>query len=110
MMKNALGQPLNPGLTMNGGVLEGLPVIVSQYVPSGLIVLAAANEIFLSDDGQVTIDASREATLEMSDAPAGTATRSMFQHNEVALRAERYINWARRRADAVAVITGAAYK
>jgi HK97 family phage major capsid protein len=109
LMQNALGQAEFPGMTMNGGTLLGLPVIVSQYVPSGVIVLAAANEIYLADDGQVTIDASREATLEMDNAPTGTATRSMFQHNEVALRAERYINWAKRRAAAVQVITGAAY-
>jgi hypothetical protein len=45
----------------------------------------------------------------MNDAPTGTATRSMFQNNEVALRAERYINWAKRRTGAVQIITGAAY-
>lgn len=109
LMSNALGQPEFPGITMNGGTLLGLPVIVSQHVPAGVIVLAAASEIYLSDDGQVMIDASREATLEMNDAPTGTATRSMFQHNEIAIRAERYINWAKRRAAAVQLITGAAY-
>jgi len=109
LMQNALGQAEFPGMTMNGGTLLGLPVIVSQHVPAGLIVLAAANEIYLADDGQVTIDASREATLEMDNAPTGTATRSMFQNNEVALRAERYINWQKRRAAAVQIITGAAY-
>lgn len=109
LMQNALGQAEFPGITMNGGTLLGLPVIVSQHVPNGLIVLAAASEIYLADDGQVTIDASREATLEMDDAPTGTATRSMFQHNEVAIRAERYINYAKRRAAAVQMITGAAY-
>jgi hypothetical protein len=84
-------------------------VIVSQHVPSGVIVLAAASEIYLADDGQVMIDTSREATLMMDDAPTGTATRSMFQMNEIAIRAERYINWAKRRSAAVQLITGAAY-
>jgi hypothetical protein len=55
------------------------------------------------------IDSSREATLLMDDAPAGAATRSMFQNNEIAIRAERYINWAKRRAAAVQYISGAAY-
>jgi hypothetical protein len=55
------------------------------------------------------IDSSREATLLMDDAPAGAATRSMFQNNEIAIRAERYINWAKRRSAAVQLITGAAY-
>jgi len=109
LMQNALGQPEFPGMSMNGGTLLGLPVIVSQHVPVGLIVLAAASEIYLSSDGAVTIDASREATLMMDSAPTATATRSMFQNNEVAIRAELYTNWQRRRAAAVTIITGAAY-
>ncbi len=109
LMTSALGTPEFPGITMNGGTLLGLPVIVSQHVPTGVIVLAAASEIYLADDGQVMIDSSREATLEMSDTPSGTATRSMFAHNEVAIRAERYINWAKRRTAAVQYISGAAY-
>jgi HK97 family phage major capsid protein/HK97 family phage prohead protease len=109
LMQNALGQAEFPGMTMSGGTLLGLPVIVSQHVPSGVVVLAAASEIYLADDGQVMIDTSREATLMMDSDPTGTATRSMFQMNEIAIRAERYINWAKRRSAAVQLITGAAY-
>jgi HK97 family phage major capsid protein/HK97 family phage prohead protease len=109
LMQNALGQAEFPGMSMNGGTLLGLPVIVSQHVPSGVVVLAAASEIYLADDGQVMIDTSREATLMMDSAPTSVATRSMFQHNEIAIRAERYINWAKRRAAAVQYISGAAY-
>jgi hypothetical protein len=109
LMQNALGQAEFPGMTMNGGTLLGLPVIVSQHVPTGVVVLAAASEIYLADDGQVMIDTSREATLEMSDTPTGTATRSLFSHNEIAIRAERYVNWAKRRGAAVQLITSAAY-
>ena len=109
LMQNALGQAEFPGMSMNGGTLLGLPVIVSQHVPSGVIVLAAASEIYLADDGQVMIDTSREATLMMDSEPTGVATRSMFQNNEIAIRAERYINWSKRRAAAAQLITGAAY-
>jgi HK97 family phage major capsid protein len=109
LMQNALGQAEFPGMSMNGGTLLGLPVIVSQHVPSGVVVLAAASEIYLADDGQVMIDTSREATLMMDSAPTSVATRSMFQNNEIAIRAERYINWAKRRAAAVQYISGAAY-
>jgi len=109
LMQNALGQAEFPGMSMNGGTLLGLPVIVSQHVPSGVVVLAAASEIYLADDGQVMIDTSREATLMMDSAPTSVATRSMFQHNEIAIRAERYINFAKRRAAAVQYISGAAY-
>lgn len=109
LMQNALGQPEFPGMTLGGGTLLGLPVIVSQHVPSGVIVLAAANEIYLADDGQVMIDTSREATLVMDNAPTGAATRSLWQDNLLGVRCERFINWAKRRNAAVQLITGAAY-
>ena len=71
--------------------------------------------IFTADDGGVAVDMSREASLEMESEPVGdsvtptpTEMVSMFQTNSVAIRAERWINWKRRRA-AVAVITGVNY-
>lgn len=115
MMQNALGQPEFAGITMMGGTLMGLPVITTEHVASGTIVIAAANEIYIAQDG-VSIDASREASLEMSDAPTGNANTptgaslvSLWQTNSVALRVEQAINWQKRRTDAVQLITGAAY-
>lgn len=118
LMQNPLGQPEFPGMTMNGGTLLGVPVIASEYVPAdssgGLIILIKASEILLADDGQVTVDASNEASLQMDDAPtnppvAATVLVSMFQMNMVALRAERFINWTKARAESVAYIQGANY-
>lgn len=120
LMQNPLGQSEFPGVTMNGGTFMGVPVIVSDYVPVGIVVLANASDIWLADDGQVTVDASREASLQMLDSNVGgagaptnnsatgtpTTVVSMFQTNSVAIRAERYINWARRRASGVAYLTG----
>lgn len=116
MMSNALGQPSFPGITMNGGVFFGLPVIVSEYVTSTTIILAAANEIYLAEDA-VMVSASKEASIEMSDAPTGdsgtptgaTSLVSMWQNNSTALRVEQYTNWAKRRSAAAQLITGAAY-
>jgi hypothetical protein len=113
LLRNSLGQPEFTGLTMNGGRLEGLPVITSQYAANqsgfgNMVIAVKADEVFLSDDGQVTVDVSREASLQMLDNPtnnSATATPttmvSMWQTNSIALRAERYINWARRRTNAV---------
>jgi HK97 family phage major capsid protein/HK97 family phage prohead protease len=122
MMQNALGQSEYPNLTMNGGVAWGLPVITSEGVPStggsptdgDTIVVASTPDILLADDGQVSIDVSREATLQMDSAPdsppvASTVMYSLFQNNGVAIRAERYINWAKRRSTAVAFIQNAKY-
>lgn len=122
LMMNTLGQPEFPGVTMNGGTFLGLPVIVSQYVPTGIVILVNASDIYLSDDGQVVIDASREASLQMDDAPTNasadtasppapipTTVVSMFQTNSIALRAERFINWQRRRVEAVAYLEDVAW-
>lgn len=115
MMQNPLGQSEFPGLTLNGGTFMGVPVIVSDYLPvdsgGGMVVLLNASDIWLADDGQVTIDASREASLQMLDNPTnnsatGTPTTmvSMFQTNSTAFLAERFINWQRRRASAVSYL------
>ena len=118
LMQNPLGQPEFPGITMTGGVLFGLPVIVSQYCPSDIVILVHASDILLADDGQVVGDASREPSLAMADAatvtgdstvPTPAELVSMFQTNSVALRAERWITWKRRRESAVAVLTGVAW-
>jgi len=117
MMVNPLGQAEFPGITMNGGTFAGLPVIVSDYIPAGTVVLANASDIYLADEGGVQVDMSREASLEMADNPAhdsstptgATSLVSMFQTNSVAFRVERFINWARRRPSAVAILTGATW-
>jgi HK97 family phage major capsid protein/HK97 family phage prohead protease len=117
LMVNANGVREFPDITMMGGTLIGFPVITSQYVPAGTVAFVDANNIFLSDDGGVQIDLSREASLEMDDAPsndAGVAAVeatmvSMFQTNSVAIRAERMINWRRRRLAAVAYLTGVSW-
>jgi HK97 family phage major capsid protein len=114
LMRNAQGVREFPDITVNGGTLEGIPVVASQYAvfgsPTGSLVIALnASELFLADDGNVTVSASREASLEMDDAPSSRSSSpvtestlvSMFQTNSVALRAERSINWALRRTEAV---------
>ncbi|MDM3558500.1 phage major capsid protein, partial [Proteus mirabilis] len=59
-MKNPLGQKMYPDLSVLGGAFQGLPAIVSQYAGEQLIVVNA-QDVYLADDGQVVIDASREA-------------------------------------------------
>jgi HK97 family phage major capsid protein/HK97 family phage prohead protease len=113
MMTNTLGQPEFQSMTPTGGTLFGMPVITSDHVGT-IVVLINASDIFVADDGDFGVDASREASLEMSDAPtqdAGTPTGaslvSMFQTNCVAVRAERGINWMRARTQSVAYLTSA---
>jgi HK97 family phage major capsid protein/HK97 family phage prohead protease len=122
MMRNPLGQREFPDINLNGGTLEGLPVITSEYLTQmadssgGIMALVNASDIYFADEGEIAIDASREASLEMSDAPAHNSTTptpaqlvSMFQTNSVAIRAERTLNWMRRRAVSVAWLDGVNY-
>lgn len=115
LMLTTNGQRQYPDISMAGGTFLGLPVIVSQYIPTAVIIMVAASEILLADDGNVSIDLSREASIEMlasgssQTAVTGTGASlvSMFQTNSVAFRAEREINWAKRRPAAVAYLTSA---
>lgn len=118
LMRNPLGQKEFPDITMLGGTLEGLPVIVSEYVPTvsagAYVILVNAQDVYLADDGGVSVDMSREASLQMDDAPAtqdagagtGTSLVSLWQTNSVGFLAERTINWEKRRAEAVQVLSG----
>lgn len=115
MMRNALGQLEFPGMSVAGGTLDGIPVIVSNYVPAdtsgSLFILAFTSEIYLADDGVVTVDISREATIFMDSAaqtetPTASQLVNMFQTNQMAIRAERYVHWKKRRPQAVAYLNG----
>ncbi len=113
LMQNALGQVAFPGISMNGGTFNGLPVVVSEAV-GNIVILANASDILLADDGQVSIDVSREASLQMNDAPmnpadATTVFRSLWQDNLIGIRAERYVNWIKARAASVQYLSGVAW-
>lgn len=118
MQRNALGQREFPDMTKDGGTLEGIPVIASEYVksvagpPAGAnLILLSAEDILLADDGQATIDASTEASLQMDNAPATPATTSisLWQSNMIGIRAERFITWLKARPAAAQFINGVAY-
>ena len=124
LMRTTLDAPEFPGLTMQGGTFFGLPVTVSNSaniagspLSGDMLILVNAKDILLADDGQLTIDASKEASIEMLDNPtnnaaAGTPTTmvSMFQTNAIAIKAVRFINWAKKRTNAVEFIQDAAYR
>jgi len=121
-MRDALGNVAFPGMTAQGGTLDGIPVRVSQYLANNggsggsPFILVDESEVYLADDGTVTLDASTEATIEMSDVPVGSSSATvtsngspfvnMFQTNSIALRAERFIWWGFRRSGAIQWIDG----
>ena len=124
LMQNALGQNQFPSMSVTGGSLNGIPVVASQAAAFGapattagnLVIALNAPDILLADDGSVAIDVNRTGALEMSDAPtqdgaAGTGASlvSLWQNNLLAIRAERHINWKKRRPEAVAYMEDVAW-
>ena len=113
LMMNPLGQRAFPGVEMTGGTFNGMPVIVSQAV-GNIVILANASDILIADDGQVTIDTSREASLQMDSAPANPADAttvyvSLWQRNLLGIRAERYVDWVKARSASVQYLSGVAW-
>lgn len=125
LMVTSLGVSQFPGMTPEGGVLFGYPVIVSQsaYFSSGspdygnMIVFMVPSEIYLADEGMIDLEMSDQVSLQLLDNPTNdsggstTATTmvSMFQTESVAIKAVRYINWKVRRTNAAAFIRNANY-
>lgn len=108
LMTNSLGQQDFPNITVQGGTIMGLPVVVSQNVGAKVILLNAS-DILIADDGGVTIAVSDQATVEMSTTPitgegsppTNAVLHSLWQRNEIGIRAERFITWKRARTSAV---------
>lgn len=118
LMQNPLGQTEFPGIGMNGGTLFGLPVIVSEFVPTdssgSLVALVNASDIYLADEGGIDLSMSTEASLQMDSTPdnpttASTVLVSLWQRNLVGFRCEQTISWARRRPSAVAWLDNVAW-
>lgn len=114
------GAAAYPGIGPQGGVLLGVPVLISDACmepgspPTRIIALVAASEIFWAE-GLVDLTTSTQAGLEMSDAATGnsatgtagtTSYVSMFQANAVATRAVRESSWYARSGAAAYVTVG----
>lgn len=109
LKRNAYDEPAFPGMSRavatGAGEWYGLPVIVSNsMVSSGSpsenqIALVTQSEVSLADDGNISIDMSQEASVQMNDAPSAGAQSlvSLWQNNLIGVRAEQYINWGARR-------------
>jgi HK97 family phage major capsid protein len=96
-----------------GGSMFGVPVLASAELPTGGALLVDATGLVLSDAG-LELDASKQAALQLDDAPANPPTASsvmtsLWQNNEVALRAERIFSYAPPRANSLAALSGVNY-
>ncbi len=122
MMVNTLGNNDFDNINMKGGNIRGFPVIVSEHLtavgsPSTQSIIAVkASDVYLADDGVVTVDASDQASIEMQDSSSASAISgtgaslvSLWQLGAVGLKATREVTWKLRRSTAVRYISPAAY-
>lgn len=111
------GVPVFPQATLTGGTLLGVPVLVSDGLDSDTLCLIDASGIVGAiDDPPMEVSVSRQAPIEMSDAPGSNALTgqgaqmvSMFQTNSVCLRALARFQVERVRPDCVSVLTDVAW-
>lgn len=117
LMTDSAGAPAFPDLSINGGSIGGIvfvPIDAAEMDSSGgVVTLVDATQLATVDLG-VTVRTSRQATLQMDNAPdsppnANTVYRSMFQNNQTAILIERLIAFAKIRSGIVARIVGANY-
>ena len=112
LIVNEVGAAAFPGIGPTGGTLAGLPVFTTQLVPveseGPVVMLIKGDEIFLGDEDGLQVSISDQASLVMDDAPSMNSTTptaaqvvSMWQTNSVAFLVERFINFQKRRAQAV---------
>jgi len=120
LLQNPLGQTEFPEFGMGGGLLFGMPAIVSDYAlrstEGAIVALVNASDIYLADEGGIEIKVSDQASLEMDNAPTNSAAPagavaettlvSLWQTNCVGFLAEWTINWALRRVDSVQYLEG----
>jgi len=118
LLTNALGQKEFPTITATGGTLEGDQVATGENVGGDDLILLKPSDIYKIGDGGIQVSMSRDATIEMDNAPAGNSATpvessenlvSMFQTESTAIKVVRSINFAKRRSHAAQYVEGAHY-
>jgi HK97 family phage major capsid protein len=120
LLQNSGNGPVFPTLGARGGSVAGVPVLTTPSAarsgsPSEKLVAAVdVSRVLLADDGEVAIDTSRAASVQMDSAPGqssltptATVLTSAFQTNTVLLKIVRWVNWSRVDSGAVAWMTSA---
>lgn len=109
-MVNPMGMPAFP--TAANKTLTGYPVVTTAHLPVGEIILLDQEGVLFASDNAVSVDVSREATLQADDAPTTPPTAplvSLWQQNLIGLKAEQFAYWMRARDADVVLVTGVDY-
>jgi HK97 family phage major capsid protein len=109
---DANGAPAFPMMGPGGGEIANTPVLVSDALESeseGAVILLIDASGIAGDAGTITLSRATNATLQLDSAPVGDASavaQSLWQSNQVGLKAERYFSFRRLRDDSVAELRG----
>jgi hypothetical protein len=107
MLTDSKGVSAFPDLGPLGGSINQIPVLVSEGVTAGNVVLVDASGIAAAS-GDLVLNEFREGMIQLDSAPdsppsASTNFVSLWQLNLTAIVVERFFVAARLRSDAVAV-------
>ena len=110
--KSDFNPSISRGQTLADGI-NGVTALVSDSLPSGAALLLDASQI-MADSGTITLDTARHASIQFETAPDSPATAStvpanLWQHDLVALKAERDYAYSVMRSTAVASLSGVSY-
>ena len=116
------GRGVGADVGARGGVMAGLPVIVSESCAhdsdAGTISLVDGAGIVLAEEPGISVSTTDTATIEQDNAPTGASDTpaaasatlvSLWQSDSVGVKAVVRANWAKARAGSVVTITAAAY-
>lgn len=118
LMRNALGQHEFPGITQEGGTLEGDPIVTGDNVTATHLILLKPSDIYKIGDRGIQVSMSQDAMIEMNSVPSGASDTptaagntlvSMYQTESVALKVVRPLSFAKRRTHVVQYINDADY-
>jgi len=108
--------PLYPDLVVpEGGSIAGIPLraadVLTNYSGNGRYLALVDASQLAGESDLVELDASTEASLQMSDAPTDAPENlvSLFQDDAVALKATRSFCFARLKNSAVAALKEVSY-
>jgi hypothetical protein len=113
LVRDVAGSPAYPGVTVDGGVLAGLPLLVSAGAAAQTLYAIDGSAIARADVA-LEIAVAKSATLEMSSAPTGEVITpasasqnsvNLFQADARAVRVVRVVGWSLRRSNAVGFLS-----
>src|SRR5262249_52754808 len=111
MLTDQKGVSAFPELGPQGGLINKIPVLVSDGLTAGQVVLMDASGIAAAP-GEAILEDFDQGIIAADSAPdspvtANTTQESLWQANKTAIRCERYFVGVKLRSDAVALTTNA---